>query len=176
MRNSMVNLRHMTGEELARVEEIDVSERGATVYAVAEGKLVLKEEPWQRQRRSAEKWQPHIEQWQTLLEQGGAAIGAFEDGRLVGVTVLRYRLTHCTAQLAALFVDRAHRRAGIASALTRELIRLAQAAGARDLYVSATPSESAVGFYTSQGFHLAQQVNEALYELEPEDIHLLRSL
>ena len=122
----MVTLRPMTGEELARVEEIDVSESGATVYSVAEGKLALKEETWRRPHRSAEKWQPQIKHWKTLLEQGGAAIGAFENGRVVGIAVLRYRLTNSAAQLAALFVDRTHRREGIASALTQELIRMAQ--------------------------------------------------
>jgi GNAT superfamily N-acetyltransferase len=80
------------------------------------------------------------------------------------------------AQLAALFVDRAHRRQGIATALTDAGIRLARGDGAQELYVSATPSESAIGFYTSQGFILAQPVNTELYEREPDDIHLVRPL
>lgn len=172
----MVNLRIITGEELARVEEIDVSESGASVYYSIEGKLALKQEVWQRPRRNAEEWQPYIEQWKTILEHGGTAIGAFKNRRLVGIAVIRYRLTASMAQLAALFVDSAHRRQGIAAALTQEIIRLARADGAHALYVSATPSESAVGFYTSQGFTLAKQANKTLYELEPEDIHMLLAL
>src|SRR5690242_9855302 len=171
----MLHLRPMSAEELARVEEIDVSESGSTVYYSVEGALVLKAESWQRPRRSAEKWQPHVEQWKPMLEQGGTAIGAFEDNRLVGIAVLRTCLSEHMAQLAALFVDSTHRRQGIAAALTREVIRLAREDGASELYVSATPSESAVGFYTSQGFTLAKQVNQELYELEPEDIHIVRA-
>lgn len=106
--------------------------------------------------------------------RGGAAIGAFAEGGLVGITMVRYRLADSTAQLAALFVDAAHRRQGIAAALTGEVIRLARDEGARELYVSATPS--AVGFYTSQGFRLAERVNQELYEREPADIHMLRAL
>jgi GNAT superfamily N-acetyltransferase len=166
----------MALEELARVGEIDVSESSSTVYRVVEGHLALTEETWQRSPRSASQWQPYLEEWETLLQGRGAAIGVFAEGRLVGIAVIRYRLTQDMAQLAALFVDRAHRRQGIATALTDEVIRLVRGAGADELYVSATPSESAVGFYTRQGFALAQPVNPELYEREPQDIHLARPL
>jgi GNAT superfamily N-acetyltransferase len=163
-------------EDLVRVQEIDVAESGSTVYTVVEGHLALTEETWQRLARSASQWQPYIEEWETLLQRRGAAIGAVAEGRLVGIAVIRYRLTEDMAQLAALFVDRAHRRQGIATTLTEAVIQLARGDGARELYVSATPSESAIGFYTSQGFILAQPVNTELYEREPEDIHLVRPL
>jgi ribosomal protein S18 acetylase RimI-like enzyme len=55
-------------------------------------------------------------------------------------------------------------------------LRLAKENGAGQLYVSATPSESAISFYSSQGFVLAKQVHKELYALEPEDIHLIRKL
>jgi hypothetical protein len=48
--------------------------------------------------------------------------------------------------------------------------------GARKLYVSATPSVSAVGFYRNRGFELAEEVNKELFELEPEDIHMIMKL
>ena len=166
----------MALEELARVREIDVSESGSAVYTVVDGQLALTEEPWQRSPRSTSQWQPYIEEWEALLQGRGAAIRASAEGRLVGIAVIRYRLTEDMAQLAALFVDRAHRRQGIATALTDEVIRVVRGEGAQDLYVSATPSESAVGFYTRQGFTLAQPINRALYEREPDDIHLARPL
>lgn len=165
----------MATDELTRVEEIDVSESGSTVYKVVEGKLTLTQEDWQRASRRS-RWQPYVEEWGVLLERGGAAIGAFADGRLVGIAVIRYSLTDSMAQLAALFVDHDHRKQGIATALVAEVIRLAQADGACELYVSATPSQSAVGFYTSQGFTLAPVVNQDLFEREPEDIHMVRAL
>jgi GNAT superfamily N-acetyltransferase len=171
-----MDLRSMALGELARVREIDVSEDGSTVYTVVDGQLTLTEETWQRSPRSASQWQPYIEEWEALLPGRGAALGAFAEGRLVGIAVMRYRLTVGRAQLVALFVDRAHRRQGIATTLTDEVLRRARRAGAQDLYVSATPSESAVGFYTRQGFTLAQPINPELFEREPEDIHLIRSL
>ncbi len=143
---------------------------------MVEGQLTLKEETWQRPRRSADHWQPYIEQWEGLMERGGAAIGAFAGSRLVGIAVIRYQLTRNMAQLAALFVDSAYRRRGVAKALVEEVSRLARAAGAQELYVSATPSESAVGFYISHGFTLAWPVNAELYEREPDDIHMVHAL
>lgn len=162
--------------ELARVEEIDVSESGSAVYSVVKGQLILREETWQRPHRSAAHWQPYIERWEGLMERGGAAIGAFADSRLAGIAMIRYQLTESTAQLDALFVDSAYRRRGIATALVEEASQLARASGAQELYVSATPSESAVGFYTSQGFALVRPVNAELYEREPDDIHMVRAL
>jgi GNAT superfamily N-acetyltransferase len=172
----LAQLRPLQIDELARVEEIDVLESGSTIYTVVEGKLLLRQETWQRPRRSAERWQPYVEEWKALLERGGAAIGTFEDRKLAGIAVLRVRLTESMAQLAALFVDHAYRRRGLGAALTQEVILLAQADGAHELYVSATPSASAVGFYTSQGFRLAKRVDKSLYEREPDDIHMIRAL
>jgi ribosomal protein S18 acetylase RimI-like enzyme len=78
--------------------------------------------------------------------------------------------------LAVLHVSRAHRRQGIATALTEIVHRLAVEAGAKKLYVSATPSGSAVGFYRSQGFELIDEPHPDLYALEPEDIHMIKTL
>jgi hypothetical protein len=44
--------------------------------------------------------------------------------------------------------------------------------GAATLYVSATSSENTVNFYLRRGCRVAAQPDEALFALEPEDIHL----
>jgi hypothetical protein len=44
------------------------------------------------------------------------------------------------------------------------------------VYVSATPSESAVGFYTSMGFTPTPDPIPELFALEPEDIHMIIDL
>ncbi len=50
---------------------------------------------------------------------------------------------------------------------------IAKAAGATSMYVSATPSGSAVGFYLSHQCRLADPVHPRLFAEEPEDIHLV---
>ena len=79
-------------------------------------------------------------------------------------------------QLEALFVDRAHRRHGIAAALVARIEVEARAGGARRLYVSATPSESAVGLYSSRGFGPTADPIPELLALEPEDVHMTLEL
>jgi ribosomal protein S18 acetylase RimI-like enzyme len=80
------------------------------------------------------------------------------------------------ANLSVLYVSRNYRRKGIASILAGEVARLARADGARRLYVSATPSGAAVGFYRSHGFEPTDEPNEALFALEPDDIHMILEL
>jgi len=172
----MVRLKPMSPAELSRVEEIDVTESGHLLYHYREGKLETKRQAWHRGRRDAAIWGTYMKRWKAVLERGGVALGAFDGTRLVGMAVLEYHLTERMAHLVALFVSQDSRRQGIAARLTQEVMRLAKAQGAEQLYVSATPSESAIGFYLSQGFALAKQVHEELYALEPEDIHLLRQL
>jgi GNAT superfamily N-acetyltransferase len=172
----MVRITHMRPAELSRVEEIDVSESGHLVYHYREGRIETKRQAWHRGHRDAAEWGTYIQRWKAVLERGGVALGAFDSTRLVGMAVLESHLTERMAHLVALFVSKDSRRHGVAAQLTQEVMRLAKAQGADQLYVSATPSESAIGFYLSQGFVLVKQVHQELYALEPEDIHLLRQL
>jgi ribosomal protein S18 acetylase RimI-like enzyme len=80
------------------------------------------------------------------------------------------------AQLSYLHVSRAYRRKGIGVAITRQLLEHAIALGSRQVYVSAIPSESAVGFYMSFGFDLTTEPIPELYDLEPEDVHMVLEL
>jgi ribosomal protein S18 acetylase RimI-like enzyme len=80
------------------------------------------------------------------------------------------------ANLAVLHVSRSHRRRGVGSRLAAEVARLARADGARRLYVSATPSESAVSFYRSHGFVPTDEPDERLFALEPDDVHMTLEL
>ena len=174
----MIVIRQMAKEELSpgRIAEIDVSESGGIVYRYADGDINSTSEVWHRPRWDSEKCTNLSEGWFAQSLRGDVILGAFDEDLLVGISILRYELTDSMAQLDALFVSRHYRRRGIAARLTQEIIRLAKESGARELYVSATPSESAVGFYKSQGFRLAERVNKELYALEPKDIHMIRQL
>ena len=107
-------------------------------------------------------------------------LGAFEHASLLGFAIFRPNLTDSLtdsmAQLAVLHISRDFRRKGIARALTEQVVQLARKSGAKSLYVSATPSESAVGFYRSQGFELVDDPHPELYALEPDDIHMIKTL
>jgi len=171
----------MDRSEVGRIAEIDRSEHVTTGYVYEHGELRAESVDWR-----VPPWPPtgddfSVEHMTTgilpVLDSGGTMLGAFEEnGTLVGFGVLRYGLAERMAQVDALFVSNGHRRKGIATRLLSRIVGLARADGADWLYVSATPSESAVGFYVSQGFHLAEELDDELYALEPEDIHMIRSL
>jgi N-acetylglutamate synthase-like GNAT family acetyltransferase len=56
--------------------------------------------------------------------------------------------------------------------LFEKAVAKARELGARRLYISSTPSENTVRFYLLRGARLADDLDAALFELEPEDIHL----
>jgi len=111
-----------------------------------------------------------------VLANGGTMLGAFDGTRLVGIATFRPRLTETMAQLAFLHVSNGYRRQGIAARLFDQVEELAFQSGAQELYVSATPSESSVGFYTSRGCVWTPTPHPELFELEPEDIHMIKTL
>jgi ribosomal protein S18 acetylase RimI-like enzyme len=172
----MIDIRPLNTNELFHIAEIDVTEDGETFYQYDHSSLRECVEPWHRPRWDAAQVQRRIAGFAAELARGGVVIGAFDGELLVGAASLRYRLEPDMAQLASLHVSQSHRRMGVASALTAEVFRLARESGAKRIYVSATPSRSAVGFYRRQGFELAEKVNEELFALEPEDIHMIKHL
>jgi GNAT superfamily N-acetyltransferase len=172
----MIEIRELVRGELPRVDAIDDSDDGDVVYVVAAGRLKATPVEWHRPRRTLERWQQSIALWEAILDHGGVVYGALLGDLLVGVAVLRPQLTAARAQLQSLFVSRAYRRQGVARRLVGEVERRAIAGAARELYVSAVPSVSAVGFYLTQGFRVADEVDPDLFAQEPEDIHLVKPL
>jgi GNAT superfamily N-acetyltransferase len=176
----VITYRILVENELDRIREIDRTERVRIGYRIEAGKLVREVVSWDVPNWSdgtpEHSHERIITAVNATLAAGGTAFGAFDGKRLVGLSTYRPWLTETTAQLGQLHVSRSHRRRGIASALLDAVIDLAVRDGARALYVSATPSESAIGFYLAHGFALADKPHPRLYALEPEDIHLIRLL
>lgn len=172
----MISLREMSGDEAERVGELDVSEDGSVLFNQTGERIEKYNAEWHRPRWDAAKCGSIAEGIISDLESGGVMLGAFDGELLVGVGVLRYRLEEGVAELSGLWVSRDYRRRGIARQLASEIFRLAKEDGAREIYVSATPSESAVGFYVGQGFRPTDRVNDELFRQEPEDIHMRKAL
>lgn len=168
-------------DQLERIAEIDRSEHVTLAYKVEDGEISQYEVDWQIPNWFAEGDGNHslaenLAFCRRHLEQGGLMLGALGSDRLVGVAIVRPLFREGMAQLAFLHVSQKFRRCGIARQLMEEACDVARSAGARQMYVSAVPSSSAVGFYLAQGCRLAEEVDQELYTLEPEDIHLILDL
>jgi GNAT superfamily N-acetyltransferase len=174
-------IRRLPNEDIRRAGEVDRSEHITTGYVFKNGVLESQQVDWRVPRWSADPSVgfnviSRIEGWKRVLDRGGILLGALDGDRLAGFAVMLPALSDGMSQLAALFVDRGYRRKGVATRLVREVENLALEAGATRLYVSAIPSGSAVGFYLRHGFEPTQDVNEDLFALEPDDIHMIKRL
>lgn len=168
----MIDIRELQPGEFVSVADLDVTEEGAFVYTLRDQQLSESPEAWRRPPLDAERCRAITADWPTILDAGGVVLGATDGNRLVGVATLVPRLTTTWAQLHYLHVSRPYRRQGVARQLVTEVIRRARESGAEALYVSATPSQSAVGFYRSMGFVPVAEPHPRLFALEPEDIHM----
>jgi GNAT superfamily N-acetyltransferase len=176
-----VSVRQLSKSEVGKIAHIDRSERVTLGYSFNQGKLETEDVDWHVPRWSEDiqgefNIDVRIHELSQAMEEGCIMIGALEGDLLVGFIVLRVKLTENMDQVHGLFVSREYRRQGIATNLMSEVVRMAREGGAEKLYVSSIPSESAVGFYMHQGFELAEQVHPELFVLEPEDIHMIKTL
>jgi predicted N-acetyltransferase YhbS len=124
---------------------------------------------------SAAQKQRRIAELEEIYDRGATFFGALAGPELVGLAVLDHNPVRSGVgrlNLAGLWVSCQYRNKGIGRALFRLAEQKARQQGARALYVSATPSENTVRFYTSAGCQLAEPIDPHLFELEPEDIHL----
>jgi len=93
------------------------------------------------------------------IMRGGCAIGAYQDGKLVGFASVDGPVVDGTANLTMLFVDDAMQRRGVG----RELFFAAagqSAKRAQRLYISAIASQETIAFYTALGCGDAPRMEE----------------
>jgi len=173
----MIKYRRMQSDELVKIRDIDRSEEIRVGYEQRGSELVRFDVNWDDhgwlEGDGDHSFGRMIHFAQKSVTNGATAIGAFDGERLAGIAIYRPRLTETMGQLELLHVGCQYRRQGTASRLFEDVLSLAKADGATHLYVSATPSGSAVGFYTSRGFKPTDTPDPDLLAEEPEDIHMI---
>ena len=170
-----MKLRELERLEISDVWSIDRAEVVDRVYYHERGELVLKPE-----HHDTRGWPPgERERYGPILldcfDRGGSCYGAFRGETLVGAMVLESHFigqAEDQLQLKFLHVSRRHRQAGVGCLLFEKAVATARERGARRLYISSTPSENTVRFYLRRGCRVTEDLDAALFELEPEDIHL----
>ena len=177
----MTEVRRLPHSEVTRISDIDRSERVTLAYEQVAAELRTIEVDWIVPNWHSDSDGEHsvaeqVRGMSKVLSQGAELLGAFDGATLQGLTVLCPELEPGVAQLVFLHVTRPGRRRGIGTALMDAVAQMAQASGATQMYVSSTPSESAVGFYLSQGFAPVEEPHPELLALEPDDIHMIREL
>jgi ribosomal protein S18 acetylase RimI-like enzyme len=174
-----IRVQELPAADLDRIREIDRSENARFKYVYEAGELQPVEINHQIPRWPDAMVVEAKKMLAPKLADGGVLLGAFGGNKLVGVAVLGGEFIGARSQqlqMAFLYVSNGYRRRGVARKLMDEVCRRAREKGAEQLYISATETESAIGFYLGYGCRLAATVDPALYELEPTDIHLTLDL
>lgn len=170
-----MKIRKLERQEIRDLWSIDRAEVMDKLYYHEGDELVLRPEHHDVQGWPAgepERYGPIL---LDCFDRGGTFYGAFDGQSLIGAMVLENRFIgrdKDQLQLKFLHVSRCNRKAGLGSTLFDKALRRARELGARRLYISATASENTVNFYLRRGCCVTKDVDVALYELEPEDIHL----
>jgi predicted N-acetyltransferase YhbS len=172
---NIMTIRFLQRDEIPLIWQIDRKEIVENIYSLENGALVLKPDYFDIQgwpRDEAELYTPIL---LGCYDRGGVFWGAFENDKLVGVSILESKFIgshHDTLQLKFLHVSRDYRKQGLGTTLFNLAAEKAKTLGAKKLYISATPSENTVNYYQRLGCVLATEIDPELYALEPEDIHL----
>ncbi len=175
-------IKQLSKKEIIRISEIDRTEKIKLLYKYNKGKLETEIVDIDVPHWDHPDWRHDeklIKDLSDDLDKGGVLFGAFEESKLVGMSVVGNKLRGENSdmlQLVTMHVSNNYRRKGIGTKLLEECKKIARKRGAKLLYISATPSESAIGFYLSHGSKLAEKVDKELYALEPEDIHFIMDL
>lgn len=168
-------LRTLGIDDIDSLAAIDRSELMTQEFYLREGALVS--EPRQLEvRKWSGDWLADVLAVARKHQAEGATLFGLYDGETLAaaaqVSTQPMGPRSDTLQFTWLHVSRPYRRQGLATRLMRLCQDAARAQGARYLYISATPSNSAIGFYLSQGAYLNPEIDPEQFALEPDDIHL----
>lgn len=170
-----MDYRNMTLEVLKDFWDIDRKEIINHVYYYRQGKLELEEEYYDVKGFQEGEQEALYDRQIKILKEGGFVIGCYDADKLVGITSVENKLRGSNEdyiKMDILYVSAKYRRKGVARALMLEAIKAARSLNGKKLYISATPSENTVNFYFSMGCELTKEIDDALFKLEPYDIHL----
>lgn len=170
-----LKIRPLTRSEIPYIWQVDRREIIDNIYYFRDGTLVLEPEHYHMSGWPSGEPEHYTPILLDCFDHGGHFWGAFAGELLVGVVVLENRFIgrkHDTIQLKFLHVSNSFRKQGLGRKLFLLGVERAIELGAKKLYISATPSENTINFYLNLGCVLATEIDEELFALEPEDIHL----
>lgn len=175
----MISYQHMILDMACQLGEIDRSETIDKVYEIDGGKLSETDVHYECSNWDEMELKQIKERYSFELENGGIAIGAFEDDHLLGFGVLGHKFMGPALdqlQVDLMYVSREFRKQGIGTRILGMICDQAKIKGAKYLYISSTETGSAVSFYMRNGGRIAGIVDDDLFKKEPGDIHMIKML
>ncbi|MBS4538238.1 GNAT family N-acetyltransferase [Clostridium sp. D2Q-11] len=171
--------RELKREELTLLREIERSEVVKEVYYCKNNRLSLVDEFYDIQGWDLDELNSFISRLYDIYDRNGTVLGAFDNDKIVGLVALDSKAigkNNDQLKLDMLYVSSTYRNKGIGKCLMNKISRKAKDLGAKSLYISATPFRNTVDFYSRVGAKLTDEIIKELYDLEPEDIHMVLDL
>ena len=181
LRPRTIDYRRLAEDELDLVRQIDRTEHIDALYTQHGTRLELRSgdfsaSPWRLDGAGEHSVAAQVAAVREYVESGAVALGALDTDRLVGIALVKPNVRPGMAQLVYLHVSSGYRAEGIGGRLCDQLEVIAREAGDTSMVVSATPSLNTVRFYERHGFRPMAEPLPELLELEPEDVHMQKSL
>lgn len=167
--------RELNRNEIEKFSEIDRSEQVEYNYRIRDGRLELFEYKCNIKGFSETKLKTHKESLYFLFDRGGSVFGAFKNDRLVGLISIDNIFRgpkKDKLQLSLLHISKEYRGNGIGRKLVELVKTKAKEKGANKLYISCAPIKNTIDFYLRIGCHPTTELEDDLYRLEPDDIHM----
>ena len=170
-----IKFRLIERNEIEKLRDIDRAELINQVYYYKNDKLSLVDEHHEISGWDPDNLENIITNLFALYDKNGTFQGAFDGDKLVGIFALDSEFIGKNKDILLLnflHVDRTYRNKSIGKSLVERAVKRAKDFGAKKLYISATPSKNTIDFYFHIGCKLTEELNNELYEEEPEDINL----
>lgn len=109
----------------------------------------------------------------SLLSNDYTSFGILEEGRIIGFVSVEKNLRGDFLVLDIIQVSQNYRNKGLGRKLFQTARAKALEMGAKQLYISACPSEETIIFYKAMGCKLATNPITSIYEDDPTDVQLI---
>lgn len=162
-------------EEFSLLKEIDRSEIVKEKYILKNNSLVLVDDYYNITSWIEDEVNEYINRMNNIYNSNGLIIGAFDNNKVVGIGALDKVLCGKNKdkyKLDLLYINHDYRGQGIGKNIINLFKEEAKKDNIKSIYISATPFKNTMDFYLGLGATLTNEVDEELFKLEPEDIHL----
>lgn len=162
-------------EEFSLLKEIDRSEIVKEKYILKNNSLVLVDDYYNITSWIEDEVNEYINRMNNIYNSKGIIIGAFDNDKVVGIGALDKVLCGKNKdkyKLDLLYINHDYRGQGIGKNIVNLFKEEAKKDNIKSIYISATPFKNTMDFYLGLGATLTNEIDEELFKLEPEDIHL----
>ncbi|KAB3537297.1 GNAT family N-acetyltransferase [Alkaliphilus pronyensis] len=166
--------RNLTIEECVRIKEMNPYQYINRAWREVDGKRQLVEIDY-HDTDWPNGYEHHYNDLKQTIMEGGIAIGAFNDNKLISFITLNSTTFGCRYKhvlLDQLFVSLDSRGKGIGKKLFMLSVEEAKKWKIDKLYICAGSAEETIAFYFALGCKEAEEINKELYESDPRDLQL----